>query len=173
MHDQSYEMMEKFRETYMHSVRRVLDVGSQMVMGEHAIQSYRNLFPREVEYIGLDVEEGESVDVVVTPDCEKWPFEDESFDAVISGQCLEHTRKPWVLAAEMGRVVKPGGVVAIIVPWMWEEHLEDYWRFSHRGLAVLAEVAGITPEEKGHVAHTTQVGTQVVVRTDSFLCGIK
>jgi 2-polyprenyl-3-methyl-5-hydroxy-6-metoxy-1,4-benzoquinol methylase len=47
---------------------------------------------------------------------EPLPFEDESFDAVVVGEILEHVRFPDEVVAEIGRVLKPGGVVVGSVP---------------------------------------------------------
>ena len=47
------------------------------------------------------------------------PFADESFRAVLLVAVLEHTREPWRLIAEARRVLKPGGVVVIVVPNDW------------------------------------------------------
>jgi SAM-dependent methyltransferase len=47
------------------------------------------------------------------------PFADESFRAVLLVAVLEHTLEPWRLIAEARRVLKPGGVVVIVVPNDW------------------------------------------------------
>jgi len=47
------------------------------------------------------------------------PFGSESFRAVLLVAVLEHTREPWRLLAEARRVLKPGGVVVIVVPNDW------------------------------------------------------
>jgi SAM-dependent methyltransferase len=44
------------------------------------------------------------------------PFEDASFDAVVAGELLEHLQFPDALAAEILRVLIPGGVVVGSVP---------------------------------------------------------
>jgi SAM-dependent methyltransferase len=44
------------------------------------------------------------------------PFEDESFDAVVAGELLEHLRDPQRAVAEAGRVLRPGGVFVASVP---------------------------------------------------------
>lgn len=47
---------------------------------------------------------------------EPLPFEDETFDAVVAGEILEHVRFPDEVVAEIRRVLKPGGVVVGSVP---------------------------------------------------------
>jgi methionine biosynthesis protein MetW len=47
---------------------------------------------------------------------EPLPFEDDSFDAVVVGEILEHVRFPGDVVAEIVRVLRPGGVVVGSVP---------------------------------------------------------
>jgi SAM-dependent methyltransferase len=47
------------------------------------------------------------------------PFAGESFGAVLLVAVLEHTREPWKLLAEARRVLRPGGIVVIVVPNDW------------------------------------------------------
>ncbi len=44
------------------------------------------------------------------------PFEDTSFDLVISSECIEHTLSPANAIAEMCRVCRPGGIVCLTTP---------------------------------------------------------
>ena len=50
------------------------------------------------------------------------PFEDNQFDKVMSFAVLEHTRRPWEVAREMCRVLKPGGELLIDYPFMQPVH---------------------------------------------------
>lgn len=87
-----------------------------------------------------------SSDAVVTEadypdvDIQALPYADESFDAVLSDQVLEHVRKPWVAVAESFRVAKPGALIVhttcfqnLIHGEMWG----DYFRFTPDGLRSL------------------------------------
>lgn len=44
------------------------------------------------------------------------PFEDHSFDIVISSECIEHTPYPMRAIREMCRVCRPGGTVCVTSP---------------------------------------------------------
>lgn len=44
------------------------------------------------------------------------PFADASFQIVLLIAVLEHTREPWRVLAEARRVLKPGGIVVLVVP---------------------------------------------------------
>jgi SAM-dependent methyltransferase len=50
---------------------------------------------------------------VVTAPGESLPFEDESFDAVFSSNCIDHTSDPDRVLAEVGRVLRHGGRFAL------------------------------------------------------------
>ena len=52
----------------------------------------------------------------VNVDSDELPFEAKTFDMVASLECMEHLRTPDHAISEMARVLKPGGVVAIVVP---------------------------------------------------------
>lgn len=45
------------------------------------------------------------------------PFRSGSFDAVFCSEVLEHLFAPWVAAQEFRRLVRPGGVVFVSVPY--------------------------------------------------------
>jgi ubiquinone/menaquinone biosynthesis C-methylase UbiE len=53
------------------------------------------------------------------------PFEDASFDAILSNQVLEHVPDIEVVARELARVLKPGGMSLHLFP-----HL-GVWREPH------------------------------------------
>jgi SAM-dependent methyltransferase len=54
-------------------------------------------------------------------DGEQLPFDDNSFDAGISFEVLEHTPEPSRLLEELARVVKPGRAVVVTTPnTLWE-----------------------------------------------------
>jgi SAM-dependent methyltransferase len=47
------------------------------------------------------------------------PFEDASFDVVVSASVLEHARNPEEYLVEIRRVLKPGGVAMHLLPGKW------------------------------------------------------
>jgi len=133
MHANSLKLMGYFldRLPWLHK-GRVIDVGSQDING-----TYRDLIDAYgAEYVGLDIAAGENVDVVV-PECGPW-------DVVISGQCVEHVRKPWKWIRHMSHIAKQGAFVIIITPWKFPEHRYpiDCWRILPDGMAVLLEEGG-------------------------------
>jgi SAM-dependent methyltransferase len=67
------------------------------------------------------------------------PFADDSFDAVVTFQVLEHVSEPDGAVNEIARVLTPGGTLVGSVPFVWPVHGDphDYFRFSADGLRYL------------------------------------
>jgi SAM-dependent methyltransferase len=72
---------------------------------------------------------------------EKLPFTDNSFDAVISIAVLEHVRDPFACAAEIIRVLKPGGELWCSVPFLQPLHgfPHHYYNMTGQGVRALFE----------------------------------
>ncbi len=64
---------------------------------------------------------------------------DGRFDLVVCTEVLEHTINPFAATDEIRRVLKPGGVALISVPFNFRIHgpLPDCWRISEHGLRAL------------------------------------
>ncbi len=94
-------------------------------------------------YTGVDLVAGKNVDVVLE-DPFVFPFPDGRFDALISGQMLEHNEMFWLSFLEMNRVLRPGGLMVHIVPSRGPEHRapQDCWRFYRDGMTALARWSG-------------------------------
>jgi SAM-dependent methyltransferase len=77
------------------------------------------------------------VDVVA--DIHSLPIADGSYDAVFCTGTLEHVADPHQAVRELYRVLKPGGIVHIDVPFIQGYHADptDYWRFTRDGLKLL------------------------------------
>lgn len=69
------------------------------------------------------------------------PFNDNSFDAVISVAVLEHVKDPFSCAREIARVLKPGGKLFCTVPFLQPLHAypNHYYNMSSQGLKNLFE----------------------------------
>jgi SAM-dependent methyltransferase len=66
--------------------------------------------------------------VTVEGDALALPFDPETFDRVLASEILEHIPDDRAAIAEIVRVVKPGGLVAVSVPRRWPEQV--CWRLS-------------------------------------------
>jgi SAM-dependent methyltransferase len=61
--------------------------------------------------------------VTLRADALALPFPNDSFDRVIASEILEHVPEDDVAIAEIFRVVRPGGLVAVSVPRRWPERI--------------------------------------------------
>lgn len=136
MHDTAYETGKKFFELYWKpSFKKILDLGSQNING-----TLRDFCPEGAEYLGIDMSEGEGVDFVLS-DPYQFPFENESFDVIVSSSCFEHTTFFWVTFIECIRVLKREGFLYINAPsnGVYHPYPTDCWRFYPDAAWALAE----------------------------------
>lgn len=123
---------------------RVLDMGCGG--GRHAFALYR----RGADVTAFDMDAAELKDVsamfaamqeagevplgakarAVRGTAYSLPFEDESFDRIIAAEVLEHLPQDERAMAELFRVLKPGGLIAVTVP-RWGPELVC-WALSSR-----------------------------------------
>ena len=97
---------------------------------------YRKIFPT-CTVITSDVHRQFAPDIIF--DAHAIPFKNDTFNLVIAGQVLEHTMKPWVVASEIERVLKPMGMAHIETPvnFPFHAHPYDFYRFTFTGLRSL------------------------------------
>lgn len=138
MHKESYELMnEMLGHVSGGDSLNVLDVGSYNVNG-----TFRLLVEnRGWRYTGVDTIAGPNVDVV-TVNPFLFPFDDGTFDVVISGSTMEHVTAIWEWLPELVRVLRPGGFLAIHTHWKFPEHRYpvDCWRIMPDGMRYLFDM---------------------------------
>jgi len=156
---------------------RVLDMGCGA--GRHAFELYR----RGADVVALD-EDAAALDEVaalfaamadagqvaaggaattVVGDALALPFPDGSFDSVVSAEVLEHLPVAEPAIAELARVVRPGGLVAVTVPRWFPERvcwaLSDAYHqvdgghvriYRRSELLARLRVAGLVPFHRHH-----------------------
>jgi SAM-dependent methyltransferase len=156
---------------------QVLDLGCGF--GRHAFEAYR----RGADVVAVDRSTEEVAQVTamframeaagevvpgrlaraVRADLLALPFPDASFDVVMASEVLEHIPADEQAMAEIARVVRPGGRVAVTVPRWWPERIcwalsREYHDVSgghvriYKGdvLAERLEGAGLTPRGSHH-----------------------
>ena len=74
-----------------------------------------------------------------------FPIADNCYDIVLSGQVIEHVKKPWKWVPELARITKPNGLVITINPvsWPYHEAPVDCWRMYPEGMKALYEEANL------------------------------
>jgi len=113
-------------------LRRFLDSSEGLVLNIGSGNS-----PRKDGVLNVDMMDYENVDIVC--DIHDLPFKDNSIDAVMSLAVLEHVREPPVVLKEVHRVLKPGGRVFSVIPFMQPFHASphDYQRYTLPGIEYL------------------------------------
>lgn len=137
-------LMRELRDLFPQLKGRLLDVGCGR-------KPYRD-YVTASEYVGLEFDTPVSRGLGVADvyyEGGRLPFADGSFDSVLCSQVLEHVFSPAAFVAELSRVVRPGGVLVLTVPFVWDEHEQpfDYGRYTSFGLRALLGEAGFEVRE--------------------------
>jgi SAM-dependent methyltransferase len=126
---------------------RVLDIGG----GRDA--PHDAAWRATVDRVRLDLSPAHHPDVQA--DAERLPFSDGTFDATVMFEVLEHLADPPAAAAEVRRILRPGGTFVGSAPFVWPVHGDphDYFRFSADGLrVVLRGFSRVTLQPLGNAA---------------------
>ena len=103
--------------------------------------SYLPLLPNGIDLVRTDLKASEGMEAVDIN--APLPFADESFDAVLLFNALYAVENPELLAREIHRVLKSGGIWFIASPFIANEMPEphDYVRYTAEGLERLCRGA--------------------------------
>jgi SAM-dependent methyltransferase len=120
---------------------------------------------RTAAQLGLDVRQGTIAD---------GGFAEEEFDLVTIMDVLEHVTDPEAMIAEAGRVVRPGGAVAVLTPdagsmitrlmgsrWPEAKRTDHVILFSVRGLGDLLRRQGLEPVDWHWIGKRSSVATLI------------
>jgi SAM-dependent methyltransferase len=114
----------------------IFDIGSKSARGLYRVGGP----PRDAKVVCVDIAPGAGVDLVADAhDMHMVP--DNSVDCVVTISMLEHVRYPQKIVKEIHRILKPGGIIYVSVPFVFPFHSDpyDFYRFSCQGVAVLCE----------------------------------
>lgn len=104
---------------------RILEIGSREVTGvSNARKEFQN-----ATYIGFDFYPGNNVDIV--GDAHKlssYFLDQDKFDIIYTSACFEHFAMPWIVAIEISKLLKVGGIVFIETHFSYSSH-ERPWHF--------------------------------------------
>ena len=109
--------------------------------------------PNASSVVNIDIIDHEMVDTVCS--VEEIPYPSEEFDSILNVAVLEHVEFPWKAVKEFSRVLKPGGILLCVVPFMQPIHYvsTDFFRFTPQGISSLLENAGFQIDQLTHT-HT-------------------
>lgn len=87
--------------------------------------------------VSTDIDAARNPDVV--DDITRSSFPDAHFDAIVIIEVLEHVVDPLRAAAEVQRLLKPGGSLVLSTPFIFPLHdrPHDFFRYTRYGLATL------------------------------------
>ena len=106
---------------------KILEIGSREVTGHSNARKQLS----NAEYIGFDYYAGPNVDVV--GDAHKLSSyfkEGTQFDIIYSSACFELFAMPWLVASEIAKLLKVGGIVFVETHFSFVAH-ERPWHFFH------------------------------------------
>ncbi|MTD10594.1 methyltransferase domain-containing protein [Acinetobacter sp. YIM 103518] len=74
----------------------------------------------------------------------KLPFDNASFDGVVSFEVLEHLSEPQMMLSEAHRILKDNGIIILSIPFQWWIHEApwDFQRYTKYGLEYQFQKAG-------------------------------
>ena len=127
MLESTLNWIEGVNEDFSIMPKRVLDVGSREQKDRSGA---RDLFPNS-EYIGIDLEPGPNVDMVVDAYWLGGYFGNNYFDAILCLHVLEHLARPWIVVGWTRNVLRSNGHLYISVPTIgYPVHNApgDFWR---------------------------------------------
>lgn len=164
-----------FEDTFVRPVPgRTLVVGSYVVDGK---PDRRMLYP---DALGIDMREGPGVDRVLDLEC---PLPDDlyRFSHIDCISVLEHSRRPWLMAQNIERMLECGGSLFITAPFVWRVHAypDDYFRYTVNGVKALftkiewsaARFASDRLTESSKIGSTAVKAHPYLARTEACLFG--
>jgi hypothetical protein len=103
----------------------IIEIGSRARSGI----TRKHLFKKFDRYVGLDIIEGENVDIVGDAHKMSNLFEANSISCIYSVSVFEHLINPLRVVYEMNKVLKKGGYCQINTHQTWPVH-DDPWDFN-------------------------------------------
>ena len=119
----------------------VLEIGSK-IYPNYTQFSPRTINPQNNDYLGIDIAEGEGVDLIVNFSeigiVQKLGWEDK-FNTIHCHCILEHVPDIFTFSKNIQQALKTSGVLFITVPFAWKIHRipVDLWRFTPQGIDYL------------------------------------
>jgi len=156
--------------TVYHDLRRelpfmygkILDVGCGDSPYRHLLVS------KQAQYVGIDIVNAKnfdySGDTIIHFNGEDIPFPDESFDALLCTEVLEHVANFSRLVSEMHRVLKHGGRGVITVPWSARYHYipYDFFRYTPSSLkSIFGSFKGVEIKPRG--SDVSVIASKIIV----------
>lgn len=134
MHD--FWVRTGLREQVTRDLRREIPklAGTVLDVGGGRTAPHDDAWNERLRRVRIDISPTHRPDVVA--DAMALPIREESVDAVVMSQLLEHLTEPDRAVAEAHRVLRPGGTLVGSVPFLVGIHGDpaDYFRYTESGL---------------------------------------
>lgn len=114
--------------------------GRVLIVGSKLYSQREDRRKRYDDAIGLDMEPGDGVDVVLDLE-EEPPSWLGQFSHVECLSTIEHCNRPWLMARQIEELLLPGGTIYVSIPLVWRLHSypQDNYRVTPNGLRHLFE----------------------------------
>lgn len=93
-------------------------------------------------FVNIDHQEGDGVDMVLDIEHDRFPFENGTVNAILGSHVFEHLSHLERVLAECARVLRPGGLLEVYVPFgrygftKTPQHVRAFWPRGIRNLVV-------------------------------------
>ena len=111
--------------------KRILEIGSKNING--SVRPIIEKLCSPSEYVGIDIEEGKYVDVVLPAEKVLDYFGRETFDVIISTELLEHVKDWRIVIDNMKKVLRKNGTIYLTTGsygFNYHGYPFDYWRYE-------------------------------------------
>jgi len=125
--------------------KKILDVGCENGV---ILKHLKETFDCEINGVTLGNILEENKNFIKSADMHELPFDDESFDIILTMHTLEHAISPYIALAEINRVLKTGGKIIVIMPEegdVWTSVKQHYSTLTFRQLFNLLNKTGFIP----------------------------
>jgi hypothetical protein len=156
--------------------------GRTLIVGSAVYREKEDRRKRYPYAVGVDMLEGQGVDWVLDLE-EPLPDGLGTFAHVECMSVLEHSRRPWLLAANLEQLMEPGATIFVSVPFIWRFHgyPNDYYRLTPEALPQLFSnvdwselmLASDVLQPKYRVNALKRDGHPYLARTETVGFGVK
>jgi len=114
---------------------RVLEIGAKEVTSRSLLKTRLS----SAQYIGTDIQPGRNVDIVCDAHELSKYIDSNSIDVVYSSVTFQAFSRPWVVAEEIAKILKIGGLVCIETHFSFKctQRPWNFFHFSDHGLGVI------------------------------------
>lgn len=105
--------------------------GRTLIVGSFVTEGKEDRRKHYTDAVGIDMRPGPGVDRVLNLE-DPLPADIGRFAHIECCSVMEHSRRPWLLAANVEQMLDPGGTLYVLVPFVWRFHdyPSDYWRMT-------------------------------------------